>query len=119
MPRGDRRGPRYMGPMTGRGFGYCAGFPGMPYVDAPYGYGRGYGYGMRVRGRGYPFMPYHGFPVQPAAAPYMYDDGWDEEEVLAEEARFLQEEVDRIGRRIEEINRDLKSIRKENDPKED
>ncbi|MDI3534182.1 MAG: hypothetical protein PWQ82_547 [Thermosediminibacterales bacterium] len=27
MPRGDGTGPRGLGPMTGRGMGYCAGFP--------------------------------------------------------------------------------------------
>jgi hypothetical protein len=26
MPRGNRTGPMGMGPMTGRGAGYCAGF---------------------------------------------------------------------------------------------
>lgn len=28
MPGGDRTGPMGMGPMTGRGAGYCAGFSG-------------------------------------------------------------------------------------------
>ena len=26
MPKGDRTGPAGMGPMSGRGFGYCAGY---------------------------------------------------------------------------------------------
>lgn len=29
MPGGDRTGPLGMGPMTGRGLGYCAGFTGF------------------------------------------------------------------------------------------
>ena len=66
MPFGDRTGPMGLGPMTGRGAGFCAGFgtpgfaspmPGYPYH---YGYARlapvwprwGLGFG-RGRGRGF------------------------------------------------------------------
>ena len=43
MPGGDRTGPRGMGPMTGRGLGYCAGV-GMPgYVNLAPGFGLGRG----------------------------------------------------------------------------
>jgi len=56
MPRGDRTGPAGMGPMTGRGAGYCAGYdrPGFanPWVGG-YG-GRGFGGG----GRGWRNMYY-------------------------------------------------------------
>lgn len=47
MPAGDRRGPDGLGPMTGRGAGYCAGYP-VPGYENP-GAGRGFGGG---RGRG-------------------------------------------------------------------
>jgi hypothetical protein len=40
MPRGDSTGPMGMGPMTGRGAGFCAG-SGMPGY-ANFGPGRGY-----------------------------------------------------------------------------
>jgi len=43
MPAGDRTGPRGMGPMTGRGAGYCAGYPTPGFMN-PYG-GRGFGAG--------------------------------------------------------------------------
>ncbi|MGI6207796.1 MAG: DUF5320 domain-containing protein, partial [Anaerolineae bacterium] len=42
MPRGDRTGPQGMGPMTGRGAGYCAGY-GVPGYANPVG-GRGFGF---------------------------------------------------------------------------
>ena len=45
MPRGDRTGPMGAGPMTGRGLGYCAGYPAPGYATPGYGYGRGAGYG--------------------------------------------------------------------------
>lgn len=78
MPFGDGTGPRGMGPMTGRGAGYCAGFdqlgfanpiPGRRWFGSgwgrPYGYpyvgwGRGMGMGRGMgRGRGWRrFVPY-------------------------------------------------------------
>jgi len=43
MPRGDRRGPEGVGPMTGRALGYCSGNeqPGFTVNAAPQGAGRG------------------------------------------------------------------------------
>jgi hypothetical protein len=50
MPRGDGTGPTGMGPFTGRGMGYCAGY-GMPgYANSAFGRGFGAGFG---RGRGF------------------------------------------------------------------
>lgn len=70
MPRGDQSGPDGMGPMTGRGAGYCNGYDRPGYANpVSRGYGRmGYGRGPgRGFGRGYrsgfqPVMPY-GQPV--------------------------------------------------------
>ena len=66
MPFGDGTGPRGLGPMTGRGAGFCAGFgaPGfanpMPGYAHPYGYAHlapvspGFGRGLgRGFGRGF------------------------------------------------------------------
>jgi len=74
MPFGDGTGPRGMGPMTGRGAGYCAGFsqPGftnpMPGRgrfslglgrNRPYGYPTASRYGVAARYTGYGY-PYYG-----------------------------------------------------------
>lgn len=45
MPRGDGTGPAGMGPMTGRGAGFCAGFRVPGFLDSPPG--RGFGPGRR------------------------------------------------------------------------
>lgn len=59
MPGGDGTGPGGMGPMTGRGAGYCAGYPvpgfmnptpGMGFGGG--GFGRGFGRGFGGGGRG-------------------------------------------------------------------
>ena len=55
MPRGDGTGPMGMGPMTGRGAGYCAGFA-MPGMMNPLA-GRGCVWGMGG-GRGWRNMFY-------------------------------------------------------------
>ena len=76
MPGGDRTGPAGYGPMTGRGFGYCAGSPTPGFTR---GWGRGFGWG-RGRGRGwgrgwgawggdYPY-PYPSAYPSSSASPY-------------------------------------------------
>jgi len=58
MPFGDGTGPRGMGPMTGRGAGYCTGFArprfaGPTFGRGWFGFNRGFGLGAgRGRGRG-------------------------------------------------------------------
>ena len=64
MPFGDGTGPRGMGPMTGRGAGYCAGF-GRPGFANPIPGRRWFGFGWR-RGFRYPYayrspVPYPGY----------------------------------------------------------
>ena len=83
MPAGDGTGPAGLGPMTGRGAGYCAGFemPGYvnPWPGGGWGMGRGWGRGGgwgRGRGwgrgwrRGYYPMGVVGAPPAYGAAPY-------------------------------------------------
>ena len=49
MPFGDRTGPQGLGPMTGRGAGYCGGYPAPgsmnPVPGRGFGRGRGFGGG--------------------------------------------------------------------------
>ena len=54
MPSGDRTGPAGMGPMTGRGAGFCAGFAMPGYANSAAGrgaFGQGRGFGGGGRGR--------------------------------------------------------------------
>ena len=102
MPRGDGTGPRGLGPMTGRGAGYCAGYSVAGFMN-PYAgrLGLGFGYG-RGFWPAYPYpiaspMPYGGGFYQPAAEPKQ------EMEMLAEEAKALKEELEAINKRITEL----------------
>lgn len=129
MPAGDRTGPLGAGPRTGRDAGFCAGHQ-MPGYMTPgpgrgfgRGLGRGYGRGLgvgRVRrfrhpeawgfwGTPYPPVASYGYPMGTGAVPPV-----DEEAALADEARFLEDELARVRERLGELN---KSQRKSNDKK--
>ena len=116
MPRGDKRGPNGMGPMTGRGLGYCAGYDAPGFTsDAPprggAGSGRGHGFGQRGRmgfgpgfghgrgwgfGRGWGYRNHHapGFEVDP-----MYDPGNNRSD-LTDELAALKEQIKVLEERI-------------------
>lgn len=106
MPGGDGKGPQGFGPMTGRGAGYCAGYPVPGYMNMVPGRGRGFGRG-RGRGRGFgrgwannPYAygaPYYGYPYSPEVAPQ------DEAQMLKEQARAMQEDITAINNRIREL----------------
>lgn len=125
MPAGDRTGPMGMGPRTGRGAGYCAGYdvPGYahPGPRMGLGWGRGWGGGWGGgwgRGRGWrhgyratgmPFWARYGYG--PAAAPppqgYAPFDapGAPDDEIgyLRQQAEWLRESLEAITDRIEEL----------------
>ncbi len=97
--------------MTGRGFGYCAGYPHPGYV-VPGGGGRWLGFGGWGRGwrhrywyyaTGLPgwirwryFAPYPA-PFQPPVSPEQ------EKEALKQAAEDLRAELEEIERRIKEL----------------
>ena len=112
-----------MGPMTGRGAGYCAGYGAPGYANPipgrgfGMGWGRGggggrgwrhwyyatglpgwvrFGYGPTWAARaGAPYGPY-----TPAAIPEQ------ETEFLRQQAEWLKEQLDAIGKRIEELGKE-------------
>lgn len=108
MPRGDQTGPQGLGPMTGRGMGYCAGYSAPGYVNPSSGYGRGMAYGRgRGLGRG---MGWRRWAV-PAAYPPAYPQSVapvDEKKMLQEETELLQEELKLLQDRIKELEKGQK-----------
>lgn len=119
MPWGDRTGPIGIGPMTGRGAGYCAGFGGPGYTNPAPGFGRGLGRGFgRGRGRGfgrgfcrwgwnasvgygYPGVPQTQYP----AAPYPQISAEQEKQMLQNEAQQLKDALVNLENRIAEIEK--------------
>jgi hypothetical protein len=121
MPAGDRTGPWGAGPRTGRGLGYCSGYaapgymspgPGMGFgrgYGRGFGLGRGFGRGMGMgmgRGRGFRnpgIWGFRGYPVPPTV-PTGYPPQ-NEEQILADEAAFLESELGRIRERLGELEK--------------
>jgi hypothetical protein len=120
MPAGDGTGPRGMGPMTGRGAGYCAGYSAPGYANPMPGRGFGMGRGGG-RGRGwrnmyyatglpgwarYGYAPAWGVPPPAAYGPYGAPPTAEQEtEFLKSQAEMLKEELDAISQRIAELEK--------------
>lgn len=114
MPRGNGTGPMGMGPMTGRGAGYCAGFGAPGYMNpqvggrgAGYGLGRGFGRGMGYGfgcGMGYGFgrgAAARGVPAAPAAAAPLAPE--QERTVLRNQLAGLEQTVADLRQRLTEL----------------
>jgi hypothetical protein len=119
MAFGDRTGPWGFGPMTGRAAGYCAGYsvpgyanpvPGRGFGRGGWGRGSGRGFGRgRGWGRGFgwgpppwvapygSYAPAYGAPYAPSYSPE------DEMTALKDQAKYFEEALQDIKKRIEEI----------------
>jgi hypothetical protein len=123
MPGFDGTGPRGMGPMTGGGRGFCNPLWTGPWggVNPWPGYrgyspSRGYGHGP------YPWGPGRYWPSawsQPSAAPWYTPPGPTygaspgvELDFLTNQASMLQQQMDQIQKRIEEIEKQEKPKKK-------
>jgi hypothetical protein len=114
--------------MTGRGAGFCAGYPTPGYANPSVGagFGAGYGRGMgQGRGRGHrnrfyatgltgwqrggrgygvPAPTYFGAPFQP------YVPTKEQEmEMLKEQSKYLEEQLTGIQKRLQEIDKETQS----------
>lgn len=104
MPRGDGTGPMGMGPMTGRGSGFCAGFVAPGYVNPGMGYGIGFG-----RGRGFRRMQYYtGMSAWNPSGYNAYAGAYrpvvDEKEYLNNQAELLEDQLQQLKKRLRELN---------------
>ena len=133
MPAGDGTGPMGMGPMTGRGAGYCGGYgaPGWATPGPGRAYGAGWGRGRAGGGRGgrgggwrhrnwyyatglpgwaragyapgWGAAPAWGAPPAWDYGPYAAPNREEEAESLRQQAEWLKQQLDAIGQRIEEL----------------
>jgi hypothetical protein len=132
MPRGDRTGPAGMGPMTGRGAGYCAGYgvPGYANPMGGRGAGRGGGWGYRnwFHATGLPGwqrarmgMPSAYGPAWGAPPPVYQNWGapWgaypapeftaeQEKDMLSKQVDALEEQIREARKRMEELEEEAK-----------
>ena len=122
MPAGDGTGPLGWGPMTGRGAGYCAGYPVPGFMNPIpgrgfWGWGRGGGRGRRnwfyatgLTGwqRGAAGWPGQGgnWPTAAPLAPAMTRE--QQLEVLKGQAEHFEDALDGVRKRIEELEAETK-----------
>ena len=111
MPYGDRTGPQGLGPRTGRGAGYCSGFPGPGSMNPASGrgfFGFGRGRGSRGLGRGCGWRNCYWAPGFPGRARGGYGfshfaGGYTAEEemdILRDEAEYLRQQLNDIQNRM-------------------
>lgn len=110
MPAGDGTGPMGMGPMTGRGAGYCTGYAEPGFVNPVPGMGRGMGFG-RGRGGGHgrgwrhrfhaTGLPFWARTPAPGVVPDVSPDY--ETQTLKAQAVYMEKSLEEIRRRISEL----------------
>ena len=105
MPGGDQTGPMGMGPMTGRGIGFCAGYraAGSMHRMGGCGFGRGGGRGRRNQffATGVPGWARAGNSAGfPAASTTE-----QEQQSLKQQAQHLQDSLDAVNKRIQELDK--------------
>ena len=124
MPRRDRTGPEGRGPMSGRGFGSCAGYPRPGYergrgMGRERGSGRGRGFGRgRGPGRGWRWRRFQNVDTQidpcygeiPIHREYTPRPPTPQEEkdYLEGFLADLGEEVNAVKERLKALDRELK-----------
>lgn len=106
MPGGNGTGPNGMGPMTGRGAGYCSGNQAPGWANLVGGRGAGLGFGAgRGRRMGLSAagpagrMRFRNF----SAVPYQNPDPESVRQALKNQADSLQVELDIVKNRLQEL----------------
>lgn len=114
MPGGDGTGPTGLGPMTGRGAGYCSGNSAPGYTNPLPRGGMGFRRGMG-RGRGFrrmafaPVTPVDGVvPAYPAQQPTKEQEKQyleNEVKAIKLEENALKQELDAVKKRLAELEK--------------
>ena len=108
MPAGDGTGPQGLGPMTGRGMGYCTGYATPGYANAGFGRGRGRGFRGMYYMTGLPgWARYGAYPYgyMPYAFPGTVPEA-DEKEFLQKQADYLENQLKELRKRLNELEKD-------------
>ena len=107
MPHGDGTGPLGLGPGTGWGAGYCAGYSYPGYFRSRFYMGRGAGHRNRYwfdRSPGWPMARWYGFNPYPGP-----DAGPMSEE---EELTFLRREAEDLERALGDVRTTIQEMEK-------
>ena len=113
MPQGDQTGPEGRGPRTGRGLGFCNGYPVPGFMNPSFG--RGFGRGMgRGRGRGFGWRRRAFAPITPVeqVIPIQQEPTKEQEkQLLQKELKEIEAETKDIETEKQEIIKRLKTLK--------
>jgi len=125
MPWGNGTGPAGLGPMTGRGAGYCAGY-GVPGYMNPtggvyggrFGYGRGGGFGRGYRNMYYAtglpgWARYNAYPYTSAYTPATPYAPVDSEAAREAEAGYLKSQAELLKGNLSSLEKRLEELEQE------
>jgi hypothetical protein len=108
MPRGDGTGPMGMGPMTGRGAGYCGGRDAAGFVSRGGRAGRGGGYGRRnmFHATGLTGWQRTAMSASAPSATTAAPTTEAERQLLETQVRAIQSQLDEVKKRLAEFEAD-------------
>jgi len=113
MPGGDGTGPYGLGPGTGRGRGFCLGYPGPGFLSS--GFGRGFG---RGGWRNWQMMSGNSFmPGYPGNFGFKVISPVDELEYLKAEKEALERQHSNLKNVIDDISKKIDALEHRNDSK--
>ena len=121
MPQGDQTGPEGRGPRTGRGLGFCNGYPVPGFMNPSFG--RGFGRGIRRdfywiyrrgMGRGFGWRRRAFAPITPVeqVIPIQQEPTKEQEkQLLQQELKEIEAETKDIETEKQEIIKRLKTLK--------
>ena len=98
MPGGDRTGPMGMGPMSGKGAGFCNDSR-LPWCAYPGGFGHGRGFRRMFQVTGLPGWRRFGYSFDQGAGEAVFN----EKDFLKRQKDVLQEELKNLEKRLEDL----------------
>ncbi len=110
MPGGNGTGPAGMGPMTGRGLGFCSGNSQPGYMTRPGGGFWGFGGGRRGGGFGRGFRGFFGNGFFGFGGVGAYNNGIRQEMTPQQERDMLASQKDYLNSQIEALNERLNKL---------
>ena len=108
MPRGDGTGPNGIGPRTGRGMGYCAGYNTPGFMNSGFGRGMGRGLGFRR----VVAQPMQMQPIQPVYPQQQYQPTKEQEiQMLEQESKAIEQEQKELNTEMTEIKKRVQELK--------
>ncbi len=110
MPRGNGTGPMGTGPATGRGMGYCAGYPVPGCANPGFGFrmGQEKGFGRMHYMTGLPGRAHAGYAPYTAGYPVYAGTQTppeNEKQILENQAAYLEDQLKKVREQLDKTEK--------------